>query len=208
MSFNVGIRLVRSVSMLWRLSLCFLSSYSRSFILYWRENFVSPAFGSCNLMFANLGKSLSEIHVSLKILPYLALIKRLLMHLLSSLRLRDYLLSSFTTKGLPVHFLYDQGITLSLPLRPRDYLISSLTTKGLPYLFPYDQGITCSLPLRPRDYLLSSLTTKGLPALFPYHQRITCSLPLRPRDYQLSSLTTKVLQYFVSSIVQTDILLW
>ena len=28
-------------------------------------------------IFANLGKSLSEIHVSLKILPYLALIKRL-----------------------------------------------------------------------------------------------------------------------------------
>ena len=28
-------------------------------------------------MFANLGKSLSEVHVSLKILPYLALIKRL-----------------------------------------------------------------------------------------------------------------------------------
>ena len=82
MSFNIGIRLIRSVSMLWRLSLCFLSIYSRSFVLYWRENFISPAFGSCNLMFANLGKSLSDIHVSLKFLPYL--VHSNLKHLLST----------------------------------------------------------------------------------------------------------------------------
>ena len=38
---------------------------------------IRPAINIYIYIFANLGKSLSEIHVSLKLLPYLALIKRL-----------------------------------------------------------------------------------------------------------------------------------